>query len=114
PPLLQPPAQVGPVYFRHVAVEDRGVPELLADNVQPGLPEIRPTPEHQPDARLLAAVADDRIALQEPHRMPVPDLVFGFRQVAVDLAREQLADLPAAGLLPRVVALGVLVHGCLP
>src|SRR5690606_32380924 len=94
-----------------LAVEHRGVPELAAGHVEPGLAEIGPAPEHQADALLLPDVTDDGVALQEPDRMAVPDPVLRAGQVAVDLARQQVAEFALAGVERRVVARGVRMHG---
>src|SRR5690606_12944583 len=109
--LAEPAAQGRHVDVPGLAVEHRGVPELAAGHVEPGLAEIGPAPEHQADALLLPAVTDDGVALQEPDRMAVPDPVLRAGQVAVDLARQQVAEFALAGVERRVVARGVRMHG---
>src|SRR5262249_39911318 len=66
-------------------------------------------PEHQSDAVLELAVADNRISVQEPHRVTVPDFALCVRQVSIDGPGEGVANALVAGRLGRVVSLNVLL-----
>src|SRR5690606_530330 len=67
-------------------------------------------PEQQAHAVLQLAVADDRVAVEEPDRVTVPDLVLRLRQRLVDLLRQAAADGPIDRRLSLVVPLGLRVH----
>src|SRR5690606_37971397 len=75
-----------------------------------GLIEALTAPEHQADAVLQLAVADDGIAFDEPNGMPVPHFVLVARQRLLDLRSEQLADLTLVVCLRFVVRHRVFVH----
>ena len=56
-------------------------------------------PEQEADAVFELVVADDRVAVQEPHRVPVPDLALRIGQVLIDGPGEGVSDAPVAGRL---------------
>src|SRR5215211_3504585 len=76
----------------NVLEEHRGVFELFSEDRQPFFFKVCPAPKHQPDSLLLSAVTDDRISVEEPDRMCVPDLVFGFRECSVYRPSQQITD----------------------
>ena len=57
------------------------------------------------------AVTDDRVSIQEPDGVAVPDFALGLWQVAVDLLAEKVADCLVLGGLRLVVRSDVRVHG---
>ena len=78
--------------------------------LQTRLVEGLAAPEQEADAIFELVVADNRIALQEPHGVPVPDLVLGVRQMLIDGLGEGVADPLVASRLRRVVSEDLLVN----
>jgi hypothetical protein len=106
--LLEPPLEI---LGRDLIV--RGVPGFCsletAFRIKTRLVEGLAAPEQEADAVFELAVANNRVSVQEPHGVPVPDLVGGVRQVSIDGLSEGVADALVASRLRRVVGLNVLV-----
>lgn len=88
---LQPSPQRGFVDFRYVGVKDRSILKLFANYIQTRFVEISAAPKHQSDPELLLAIANNRIAIQEPDWVRMPYLAFRRRETTVDLSRKYVA-----------------------
>lgn len=72
--------------------------------LQAGLIETLTAPEHQPHTVFHLAVTDNRIAIQEPYRMTMPDLAFRAGQIVVDLFGQQRTYLSVSFVLRIVIS----------
>src|SRR5690606_33818088 len=105
----QPPPEIILSHLSSRPIGDRCVLEL-APGHQRRFIKRRAAPEHQPHPGLEPAVAYDRIAIQEPHRMSMPHLAPGAIKVLVDLGMQQLADLAIDRRLRSVVLPDIRMH----
>ena len=101
---LQPSPQNGFLDLGSVYVKDGSILELLSNDVQPHFIEISAAPKHQSDPEFLLAVPNNWIAIQEPHRMRMPNLALSPRQTKVDLTRQYIAYVLVARI-PHFVVL---------
>jgi hypothetical protein len=67
-------------------------------------------PEEEADTILQFAVPNNRISIQKPNRMGVPDLVFCLGQNLVDLPSQKIADLLIIRIQASVVFSDVWMH----
>lgn len=105
----QPAAQV-----RVVDLVSRRVPSLggfeAALDLQLEFIEALPAPEQETDASFEFAVPDNRVAIQKPYGMGVPDLPLSLGQLSVDDGGQQVADGLVVGELAVVVCCDVGMH----
>jgi hypothetical protein len=66
---------------------------VFANGGQADFVKRLPTPEQQLRMVFELAIADDRISIDEPDGVPVPDFAAGLRQMLFNCIQQELADL---------------------
>src|SRR5262249_1353876 len=96
----------------------RGIPGLRSFEAafvrQPFFVKRLTTPKQKTDALLQLAVPDHGVAIQKPHRVRVPYLVFRSRESLVDLPSQKITNLLIARSEGIIVLFGVGIHNSCP
>ena len=71
---LKPAVQVFGLNLVRVRVKNGGILKLSAEHIQSRFFKVCAAPKHQANAAFLLAEADDRIAVQKPNGMTMPNL----------------------------------------
>src|SRR5690606_29133332 len=82
----------------------------LAFRFEVRLLERLPAPKHQIDAALAFGVTHDRIPVEKPNRVRMPDFALRLREALADFSGKQVADLLLVRRLGVVVSANVRSH----
>ena len=110
PRFFEPAIQVSRVDLIRCGVTRFGCLEL-ALVLQTRLLKGLSAPKKESNASFQLAVAYDRVAIEKPDGVGVPDFAFRFAQYQINLSGKCFANGFVVGVLLLVVGLNVLMHG---
>ena len=88
----EPTSEFIGVDLRESIIKSRCILEFATSDIESIFCEVSTTPEYESHPTLFSTISDDRIAVEEPDRMSVPDFACCIREYSLYLRSESFAD----------------------